>query len=588
MFNINNQFDRQAKDGFLFEELERNLKQAKLVDSRNFDVDPLFAQALKEKLYFKWSESRQRRERFKIKYLTGFAFACSTVILAIFFGFKYALPINKPPAGEQLAPQASVLPINASLALARGEVQTWIDDRWQTAYVGEVFGQERQLRTGPDSRAVLEFDDGSALRIDADSHVIIEEANNQEILILQVIGRTYSRVIKNSGLEYIVETEDIKTKALGTAFTIENFKNEKVEIKTIESRVKVELNGNQDKDYEVGEGQEAVFSLDKNGASIDIKEFGQEELQNDFYIWNREQDAEKNQPLGKLEDIEPPSLEIVNPSNGAVTYDSEMEIVGRTETDADVIINGSRIENLNGLFSKIVSLKNGQNIVEIKAYDPIGNMAYAKISITKKDVAQVKSTDTTEKSPSIQLKALAKDDGIYFYWNVVNLESPKGFKIVKSFEPNPVYPGNEYKYLSDGGSRSYAWKITDGKIYHFRVCQYLGGECGVYSNDITVTAKLIQNIDAQKIILSATPSEKGAYLSWVLENAESPYGFKIVKSAEPNPVYPGDEFYYFTYSYGRQYFWPLNEPGTYHFRICKYNGNGACEFYSNDVSVAMP
>ena len=71
-------------------------------------------------------------------------------------------------------------------------------------------------------------------------------------------------------------------------------------------------------------------------------------------------------------------------------------------------------------------------------------------------------------------------------WTLTNMTSPNGFKIVQSTQLNPVYPGNEYHYLSDPSVRADNWTGLSAGTYHFRVCEYLGGACGIYSNDLVV------------------------------------------------------------------------------------------------------
>ncbi|MBU0731797.1 fibronectin type III domain-containing protein [Patescibacteria group bacterium] len=74
-------------------------------------------------------------------------------------------------------------------------------------------------------------------------------------------------------------------------------------------------------------------------------------------------------------------------------------------------------------------------------------------------------------------------------WDV-NGYSAMGFKLVWSRNPGPEYPtrsGDKYQYYSDP-------KTAQGEIYAFdgtgkyyvRACEYLGGKCGVYSNQIEV------------------------------------------------------------------------------------------------------
>jgi len=63
------------------------------------------------------------------------------------------------------------------------------------------------------------------------------------------------------------------------------------------------------------------------------------------------------------------------------------------------------------------------------------------------------------------------------------MTSDMGFKVVIKDSLNPVYPGDEYHYLANASVRSDVWSNLEvGKTYYFRVCEYLGGKCGVYSN----------------------------------------------------------------------------------------------------------
>jgi len=73
---------------------------------------------------------------------------------------------------------------------------------------------------------------------------------------------------------------------------------------------------------------------------------------------------------------------------------------------------------------------------------------------------------------------------------IVDGYSVKGFKVVWSKNPGPTYPtrvSDEFHYLSDPNATSDTLNAFDGAgTYYVRVCEYLGGKCGVYSNQITV------------------------------------------------------------------------------------------------------
>jgi hypothetical protein len=66
--------------------------------------------------------------------------------------------------------------------------------------------------------------------------------------------------------------------------------------------------------------------------------------------------------------------------------------------------------------------------------------------------------------------------------------SAKGFKVVWSQNEYPEYPlrgGDQYVYKTSPDARSAGLEAFDGEGYYYvRVCEYLGGKCGTYSNQI--------------------------------------------------------------------------------------------------------
>jgi len=75
-------------------------------------------------------------------------------------------------------------------------------------------------------------------------------------------------------------------------------------------------------------------------------------------------------------------------------------------------------------------------------------------------------------------------------WSAVGY-SKNGFKIVWSKNSAPAYPtreGDQYIYLSDPSATNTSIEPFNGSgTYYARVCEYLGGACGVYSNQIQVS-----------------------------------------------------------------------------------------------------
>ncbi len=92
----------------------------------------------------------------------------------------------------------------------------------------------------------------------------------------------------------------------------------------------------------------------------------------------------------------------------------------------------------------------------------------------------------------LELTVENKDDKPYLKWDFDgDGAAPKGYKIAISTQnEEPTYPvmsGDSYKYLSSELAKSYYDKYAKGeKTYYYRVCLYLGGKCGNYSNAVSI------------------------------------------------------------------------------------------------------
>lgn len=111
-----------------------------------------------------------------------------------------------------------------------------------------------------------------------------------------------------------------------------------------------------------------------------------------------------------------------------------------------------------------------------------------ELKLSETDLGVLNNTQKKADS-SIELSANTTDQGVVLTWKIVGtLDTSRGFKVVKSADKNPAYPGGSYQ-SENGNIRTHTWEIKDGQTYHFRVCQYQAdGTCGVYSNDVAVVA----------------------------------------------------------------------------------------------------
>lgn len=517
----------------------------------------------------------------KMKMILGYA-GVAAIVLALALGYYLTRGQNGDYNGA----------IAAHLSVADGQVEKWNGSDWSAVAAGETFTAESQLRTGENSKAVLEFDEGSALRLDENTHVIMEKTSNKEISVLQVAGETYSRVNKTSGLTYVVKSGETETTAMGTAFGVatatSNWVKEgekKVIVKVVESKVKVKImKGEETLEKEVSEGEELIVDPEKpiEDSAQKLPLPKEETAKDGFFSWNREEDSKESYPLGILDDITGPEINIAEPLDGIKTDLNRVAVKGTTEAGAKIWVNGTETENNDGAFEKIIDLKTGDNSVEVKAKDESGNSTTKTIVVTRKGAVQT--------SP-LYLKGYAATDGIHLSWSLSGITAPKGFKLVKSLNAYPSYPNDAAVYL-DPQTKNYTWQIDDGKTWHFRVCVYTGSGCGSYSNDVKITAKSSGQIGKGEVYgtLALTGWVKtgtSVYLSWAL-SGNAPYGYKLIKSTVANPSYPGDEAVYISSpDLKGGYAWDVKTPGTYHFRVCAYNGGGGCVFYSNDYSITV-
>lgn len=90
---------------------------------------------------------------------------------------------------------------------------------------------------------------------------------------------------------------------------------------------------------------------------------------------------------------------------------------------------------------------------------------------------------------------------------------------------------------------------------------------------------------AGTITLTGEALPGGVKITWNI-TGDGSKGFKFVKSEEINPEYPGDSAEYIDANTRTITRYGLSAK-TYHFRVCRYTGNG-CDTYSNDLELTIP
>ncbi|MCD4705661.1 hypothetical protein K8R61_01105 [bacterium] len=210
------------------------------------------------------------------------------------------------------------------------------------------------------------------------------------------------------------------------------------------------------------------------------------------------------------------------------------------------------------------------------------------------------TSDNSNNSNSVVSSIILSGDGANIKWTS-NGYSAKGFKVSWSKNPNPTYPtrsGDKYHYHSSPNKSYDTLTAFNGNgTYYVRVCEYLSGKCGVYSNEITVdlsdSSIAENNNDAGTVADNSVASIKlraeGTKIKWET-NGHSAKGFKVSWSKNPNPTYPtrsGDKYHYYSSSnQSSDTLSAFNGDGVYYVRVCEYL-SGKCGVYSNEITISL-
>lgn len=166
-----------------------------------------------------------------------------------------------------------------------------------------------------------------------------------------------------------------------------------------------------------------------------------------------------------------------------------------TEVKKEAVVKKEIKETIKSIpFGTIVSYVQSLSLKELYSLrDKLTNLitelekkeAVRKEELEKKEALKKESEMRTDNiNGKIILSGETYGNIVKLNWLLTDMVSKNGFKIVISEFENPVYPGNDYHYLTSA-ARNDEWKLNPG-TYYFRVCEYLGGKCGIYSNNYKV------------------------------------------------------------------------------------------------------
>ena len=475
---------------------------------------------------------------------------------------------------------------NSEVSLKAGDEITTSENS-----IVDITGDFGRLALDSSTKIVINEMNGSPYPYVKDGTVFISSSTNYDKVIYAKTAN--AEITLKEGSTIISQNGEINTTSQGLFPKFLNLISSPAYASNNDQSTKVlNINGEitvtaSNKEVKLVKGQEIVI---ENRTALDPVLTSKDSLKTDFYTKIAEKEINEGKDLGIGADLIAPVVNIISPANGSTVTNKNIYIKFTSNEDGwflnenpwrEISANAENNYNLN--------LNEGENKIELTVKDKAYNRTIVSLTINYQPEASNPVTPPVVNPPvnpvegSITLSGSAYEGGVNLNWSVTNLSTEHGFKVVYSTNANPVYPGNEYQYLSNPDQRSTTWNLPAG-TYHFRVCKYNGaGTCLLYSNDITLT---VQQATPVSIVLSATQVANGISLNWSVTGTSSK-GFKVVKSENPNPVYPGDDYLYFPDPNTRSTIWDLTDGKTYHFRVCEYLG-GTCGVYSNDVVIQAP
>lgn len=393
----------------------------------------------------------------------------------------------------------------------------WKDELGQMIEIKEedMFGEKDKLITGNKSRLVLGFDDGSVVRIGGKTRITLVKLNPVETRINNMEGELFARVQKTPNRRFFIEAGRVTVESLGTIFSVEN-KGEII-VNVFDHFVKVS-DGNTEK--EVGKKEQWRENQD---TVVALKETDYEN--NKFISWSLAEESKQVVfVISPTITIRPVVNTTVKPTE-KITSNPTVSPKG----SGPLVLSGKIVKDGVVLDWKTTDLdiKKGFKLVKSLSENPVypnsdsvvfessaSSSFYWEIKDGKKwhfrvcqslesEACGVYSNDVLLEAPlstttpvtissgnvrSINLTGEMSGILVKLNWTIDGYSS-QGYEVVWSTDSSPVYPsrgGDSFHYYSDPAKRNdEITNLTSGKTYYFRICEYLGDKCGVYSNEVS-------------------------------------------------------------------------------------------------------
>ena len=476
------------------------------IQPADVDMDPEARERLMSRLFS--VQRRMARERHRRGW-TGWKavlIAGAAAAAAVAVALAIMVPTTEKPEPARQFARAGGLLGNVEMMQPHGE--------WRAVVDGESLEAGVSVRTGDASFITILFADGSMMRISDGSEARIKGLGEQSVSLEHVRGGTYHRV--HNGTRYTVMNQDVSSRALGTAFNVDNRTEGNLEILTVQSAVEVRIGGHEP--IKVNEGEVMTVSLSEDKKAVKQK-VSRERLAEGRLYSNVQQDAQEGYSTGIYEQVDMEPEELADEeSDGQDEVSSVISLEG-SATETGVSLNWNWSAEHEGEFHELVVLRSDYSEpvypddevarysdVSIKTanddsvtggqtyqYRLAARSGYGSITYSNTVVINVPVPEPEPEPASMSLSASPSANGVTLEWSVSSVTNFDGFVVERMVEAAPkrskTPAGGVDVTRIDSGDVFYTYLDSDvapKHTYTYRVGLIVEGAVMVYSNSATV------------------------------------------------------------------------------------------------------
>jgi ferric-dicitrate binding protein FerR (iron transport regulator) len=412
---------------------------------------------------------------------------------------------NQTEANKQPTAQSQ----KGAVGLIEGTVEYYDGSRWQAATTATEIAEGNEVKTTGASRAVIVLDDGSAVRLDANTQVHFAKLTLANVVIQNRNGAVYTRVTPSSQRTFVVSNNEQSYKAMGTAYRTYNL-GDKQGVEVFQSSVQTK------EQTAVPEGQ-GYFTKHADASKLHkVSQLDLSQFQNDdFLLWNKSED-EKNKDfadkLGVLKDVKKEAPKVTEQPKPTTSATSAGIKLSGSASEEGIKLSWTATgvgagDGFKVVYSKKTATpKYGSESAEFSSSSPYklglkdGNTYYIRVCAYRPNTKTCENYSNTltiktvyketVKTPVTSGTVTLSQAGETLSWTFGGT-APYGFKIAYNTTGSPVYPGDSAVYSDKAAINLSALSLSSGSTYYIKVCKYTDGsqdqKCVDYSNQIIYT-----------------------------------------------------------------------------------------------------